>query len=58
MPDERRRAAEERWSADRRGNGEDRRLGGGAMMSDRRTRFSIVYFLAVLGLLLALTPRV
>src|SRR5687768_2344564 len=55
MKDERRDSVEERRKKDRRGHAAaDRRRGKVPVMSDRRTRFSIFYFLAVIAFVIGL----
>ena len=52
--EERRKRAADRRSRDRRGTPRDRRRGPGPMMENRRTRFSILYFVLAFVLLLGL----
>jgi cell division protease FtsH len=52
MKEERRHAADERRRRDRRKN--DRRRGAPPVMQDRRTRFSMMYFVLVLAVVLGL----
>jgi cell division protease FtsH len=52
MDDEARKAAEERRSKDRRQR--DRRRSGTPVMGDRRTRFSLIYFVIVIALVIGL----
>jgi cell division protease FtsH len=55
MKEERRAAGEERRKKDRRSKAAaDRRRGKMPVMNDRRTRFSVIYFLAVIAFLFAM----
>jgi cell division protease FtsH len=54
MRDERRKREEDRRKADRRKKSEDRRRAQRPMVGDRRTRFTLAYFVALLVLLIGI----